>query len=371
MSARRDKALFTPGPLTTSLSVKEAMLRDLGSRDRSFIEVVRRIRTALLDVAGTSQESGFEAIPIQGSGTYGIESVVGSVVPPGKKLLVVINGSYGERIATIAERLGIEVVSLRFAENVTPQIGELEAFLAEQPDVAVVAAVHCETTTGIMNPIEAMGKVVREHGRTYFVDSMSAFGAVPMDIGGLGVDYLVSSANKCIEGVPGFSFAICRRDALTATEGYARSVSLDLLAQWQGLEASGQFRFTPPTHALLAFDQALTELSAEGGPEGRGRRYAANHAALVDGMRRLGFEEYLAPDVQGPIITSFLYPAHEAFAFDVFYDLLNDRDCVIYPGKVSRADCFRIGTIGRLDTDDVQRLLTAIEEALEIMGVQM
>lgn len=367
---RRDKVLFTPGPLTTSDAVKQAMLRDLGSRDGAFVDIVRRIRHGLLEIAGTSQDAGYEAVPMQGSGTFGIEAVIASVLPPRKKLMVVINGAYGERIVEIAERLGIVVVPLRYAENVTPEVGEVEGMLKDDADIATVAVVHCETTTGIMNPVEAIGKAVHALGRKYFVDSMSAFGAVPIDVANCGIDYLVSSANKCIEGVPGFSFVVCRRDSLLGSDGWARSVSLDLLAQWRALEANGQFRFTPPTHALLAFDQALTELKSEGGPVGRGQRYAENHGILVEGMRGLGFSEYLSADLQGPIITSFLYPDHAAFDFKRFYDLLNDRGFVIYPGKVSRADCFRVGTIGRVTADDVRGLLKAIGEVMSEMGLR-
>ncbi|MAG55664.1 MAG: 2-aminoethylphosphonate--pyruvate transaminase [Planctomycetes bacterium] len=365
----RDKPLFTPGPLTTSRTVKEAMLRDLGSRDGEFIETVRRVRDGLLGVAGTSREGGYETVILQGSGTFGLEAVVASTIPPDGSLLVIVNGAYGERIVKIAEVLGIDVVVLRYSENVTPVVGELDALLAEDARITNVAVVHCETTTGIINPVQALGHVVRKHERTFFVDSMSAFGAVPVDVADWGVDYLVSSANKCIEGVPGFSFVICRRAALLATEGWARSLSFDLLAQWKGLEANGQFRFTPPTHALLAFDQALRELEDEGGPSGRGARYQKNHDRLLAGMRARGFREYLEADVQGPIITSFLYPDHPEFSFDAFYGGLNDRGFVIYPGKLTQAECFRIGTIGRLFLADVDALLLAIDGTLADMGI--
>ena len=367
---RPDKPLFTPGPLTTSRSVKEAMLRDLGSRDGAFIDTVRQVRDRLLALAGVSTGAGYEAIPVQGSGTFGLESVISSASPPRKKLLVVINGAYGERIATIAEVHGVEVVRLGFAENATPEVGEIGRLLEEDPSIATVALVHCETTTGIMNPVQAVGQVVRDAGRVFFVDSMSAFGAISVDVSEWGIDFLVSSANKCIEGVPGFSFVICRREVLLATRGWSRTVSLDLLAQWEGLEANGQFRFTPPTHTILAFAQALTELEAEGGVRGRCDRYRENHAALVKGMRALGFEEFLSPDMQGPIITSFLCPDHAAFTFDDFYERLNDRGFVIYPGKVTQANCFRIGTIGRLYPDDISDLLAAIEATLSDMGIR-
>lgn len=232
-----------------------------------------------------------------------------------------------------------------------------------------MGVVHCETTSGIINPIAEIGALARRYNKVYFVDAMSSFGAIPTDIAATQIDFLVSSANKCIEGVPGFSFAIARREQLLAAEGFARSLSLDLLAQWRGLEKNGQFRFTPPTHALLAFRQALHELAMEGGVNGRYQRYQQNHTLLVNGMRQLGFDEFLPPEKQGPIITSFYYPAHPSFAFERFYSLLNERDVVIYPGKVSQADCFRIGNIGRIFPADIHHLLAAIREVLEQMGI--
>lgn len=368
-SSVKDKILFTPGPLTTSRTVKQAMLRDLGSRDTTFIQAVRDIRSALLAVAGVSRETGYEAVLMQGSGTFGIESVIGSTVPPDGKLLVIVNGAYGDRIARISRVLGIDTTTLEYPTSVLPAAADVDRMLTEDPAITNVGIVHCETTTGIINPIEEIGRVVKQHEKAYFVDSMSAFGAVAFSLEDCGIDFMVASANKCIEGVPGFSFAICRRDSLQATEGWARSVSLDLLAQWQGLEANGQFRFTPPTHAILAFEQALKELKAEGGVEGRAVRYRDNYEVLVTGMRDLGFVEYLAPELQGTIITAFRYPRHPRFQFDEFYTRLNDKGFVIYPGKVSSTDCFRIGNIGHLFDSDVRALLTAIRETLDEMGI--
>jgi len=368
-SDARDKPLFTPGPLTTSRTVKQAMLRDVGSRDNEFIELVARVRTRLLDAAGASTADGYEAVLMQGSGTFAVEAVLSSAISPHGRLLAIVNGSYGERIAAIARRHRIETVVLKYAENALPDVREIEATLQADPDLEMVAVVHCETTSGVVNPIEEIGRAVRAAHRRYFVDSMSAFGAVPFDFLGCHVDYLVSSANKCIEGVPGFGFCLCRRAALEAAEGWARTLSLDLLAQWRGLEKNGQFRFTPPTHALLAFDQALAELEAEGGVVGRAQRYRENHETLVAGMRRLGFREYVPAELQGYIITSFRYPEHPQFNFDEFYLRLSDSGFVIYPGKVSDADCFRIGTIGRIYSGDVRALLHAIEDALVQLGM--
>lgn len=370
IASAKDKPLFTPGPLTTSSTVKQAMLRDLGSRDRAFIDIVREVRGRLVSLAGDGF-AAYEAIPMQGSGTFSLEAVVSSTVPPNGKLLVIINGAYGRRIAHIAEVHKIPTARLAFPENTIPDVEQIAAALAEDASITNVAVVHCETTTGIVNPVAQIGARVRDSGRRYFVDAMSSFGAMPLDLAQAGVDYLVSSANKCIEGVPGFAFAIARREALLETDGWARTVSLDLLAQWKGLEANGQFRFTPPTHALLAFHQALLELEAEGGVGARGARYRANWETLLAGTRALGLREYLRPQDQGYIITSFHYPEHPNFDFDRFYERLNEKGYVIYPGKVSDADCFRIGSIGRIFPEDVQALLWAIEETLEEMRVDL
>lgn len=362
-----DKRLFTPGPLTTSLTVKQAMFRDLGSRDFEFIATVKDIRRRLLAI-GNADEGAYEVVLMQGSGTFSVEAVISSTIPPDGKLLVIVNGAYGQRIAQLAKVLKIECLALTFAEDSLPDLDQLDAALADDA-ITHVAVVHCETTTGLINPIKDIGLLAQKYGKRYIVDAMSSFGAIPIDLADCAIDYLVSSANKCIEGAPGFGFVLARREALLATEGYARSLSLDLLAQWRGLEKDGQFRFTPPTHVLLAFQQALNELDEEGGVEGRARRYRRNYETLIAGMRELGFEEYLKPEDQGYIITSFRYPTHPNFNFKEFYERLNDRGLVIYPGKVSNADCFRIGHIGRLFESDMRDLLAAIKRVLAEMEV--
>ncbi|HVP22114.1 MAG TPA: 2-aminoethylphosphonate--pyruvate transaminase, partial [Anaerolineaceae bacterium] len=260
---------------------------------------------------------------------------------------------------------------LNFGEDCIADGNEIEARLASDESITHVAIVHCETTTGIFNPVAQIGAIVDKFGRQYFVDAMSSFGAVPLNIAEAKIDYLVSSANKCIEGVPGFSFAIARRESLLATRGFARSLSLDLLAQWEELETSGQFRFTPPTHALLAFHQALKEMEEEGGVIGRAARYQKNYETTLAGMQAMGFKPYLTAENRGYIITSFLYPAHPRFDFPVFYELLNEKGFVIYPGKLSTVDCFRIGHVGRIDSTDARALLAAIKETLDEMRISL
>ncbi len=366
----KDKILFTPGPLTTSQTVKQAQLRDLGSRDFEFITIVKQIREKLIEIGQCSLDE-YTAILMQGSGTFGLEAAVCSTVPMDGKLLVVINGAYGKRIAKIASMLKIETSCLEFPENKQPDVQEVEGALGADSGISNVAVVHCETTTGIINPIKQIGSVARKFGAKYLVDAMSSFGAVPINLSECNIDYLVSSANKCIEGVPGFSFILANRRSLLETNGYARSLSLDLLDQYRGFEKNGQFRFTPPTCALMAFRQALSELETEGGVQGRATRYRANYETLVGGMRQMGFEEYLRPEDQSYIITSFCYPSDPNFVFEEFYERLNRRNYVIYPGKVSSANCFRIGNIGRIFESDIQKLLLAIRETIDEMGIKL
>jgi 2-aminoethylphosphonate-pyruvate transaminase len=306
---------------------------------------------------------------MQGSGTFGVEAVMTCAVPRDGKWLILVNGAYGRRMVQIARVHGLAHAELTWPEVDTPQPEAVRRHLLADPDISAVAIVHCETTTGIMNPVQEVGEVVREHGKIYFVDAMSSFGGVPFSLADVPVDYLVSSANKCIEGVPGFSFCICRRERLLQTEGWSRTLSLDLLDQWRGLERNGQCRFTPPTHVILAFRQALDELAAEGGVAGRAARYRSNYETLVRGMRELGFREYLPADRQGHLITSFRYPEDTGFDFQRFYDRLNELGFVIYPGKVSDADCFRIGHIGRLYPSDMEQLLAAIRQTLQELNV--
>ncbi|MCB1154275.1 2-aminoethylphosphonate--pyruvate transaminase, partial [bacterium] len=287
-STWKDKALFTPGPLTTSRTVKQAMLRDLGSRDGEFIAIVRDVRERLVRLAEVDIDT-HTTVLMQGSGTFGLEAVLATCVPRGKKLLCAINGAYGRRMAAIGRTLGIDVVELSYAEDAPIVSADIEKALTDDADIAMVTCCHCETTSGILNPIAEVGAMVQAAGRDFYVDAMSSFGAIDTNVAEMGIDYLVSSANKCIEGVPGFSFCVAKLDKLLACEGNARSISLDLVAQYKGLESNGQFRFTPPTHAILAFHQALLELEEEGGVAGRGARYRANHEIIAAGMTAMGF----------------------------------------------------------------------------------
>ena len=363
------KLLFTPGPLSTSFSVKEAMMEDVGSRDYEFIQAVKEIRNELLELAGVSKEGGYESVMIQGSGTFGIESVISSAVGKNDTLLILANGAYGERIAKMAavHQLNHYVVRIEEDKIVTPVA--TESFLEAHPEVTHVACIHSETTTGLFNPVGEIGAVCKKYHKVFIVDAMSSFGGVEMDMKEMSIDFLVSSSNKCIEGVPGFAFALCKKEELLKAKGQARSLSLDLYEQWAGLEANGQFRFTPPTLSIMAFHQALKELKEEGGIKAREQRYKMNKKILDKGMEELGFKEYISKEIQGHIITSFLYPEDSHFNFENFYEKLNQRGFVIYPGKLSKASAFRIGNIGHIFPEDVGQLVVAINEVLKEEGV--
>jgi 2-aminoethylphosphonate-pyruvate transaminase len=369
LSSWKDKALFTPGPLTTSRTVKQAMLRDLGSRDAEFINIVKDVRQRLVALGNGNEE--YTSILMQGSGTFGIEATLSSVIPQNGRLLILVNGAYGKRLIKIANIHHIATTELTFAESIQPDAQALEKTLSSDPAITHVAVIHCETTTGIINPIEEYGRIVKAHNCIYIVDAMSSFGAYPVDLKACGVDFLISSSNKNIEGLPGFSFVLARREALNAAKGLARTLSLDLFAQWEGLEGDGQFRFTPPTHSILAFHQALIELEQEGGVSARGARYKKNYEFTLSAMQKMGFKAYLKSEDQGYIITSFHYPDHPNFNFQQFYERLSEKGHVIYPGKLSHADCFRIGHIGRLGLSDVKALMSAIAKTLVEMDVHI
>ncbi|TVQ57598.1 MAG: 2-aminoethylphosphonate--pyruvate transaminase [Rhodobacteraceae bacterium] len=361
--------LLTPGPLTTSWAVKSAMLRDWGSWDDDFRAMTADLRARLLALLGPGGDS-YDCVPMQGSGTFAVEAMLGTFVPRQARALVLANGAYGQRAAEALRVMGREPVVLDKGDYLPPRGAEVAAILARDPAISHVVAIHCETSSGILNPLEEIAETVAAAGRTLLVDSMSAFGAVPLDPATVPFEAMVSSANKCIEGVPGFGFVFAKKAALAAAKGVAHSLSLDVHAQWAAMEKTGQWRFTPPTHVVAAFLQALREHAAEDGVTGRGARYAANRDALVAGMRALGFETLLDDRWLSPIIVTFFQPADPAFAFPRFYAAMKARGFVIYPGKLTAVESFRLGCIGRIDTKVVGALLDAVAETLREMGVE-
>lgn len=353
--------LLTPGPLTTSEAVKQTMLMDWCTWDEDYNGLVQNIRSKLLQLAGC--DGLYSAVLMQGSGTFSVESVIGSSIGKADKLLVIANGAYGDRIAKIASVLDINHEVIRFGSAERPESKVIDFFLKEHRDFTHVALVHCETTTGILNPVNEILPVIKKHGKIAIVDAMSSFGGIPIDVQTLDIDVLISSANKCIQGVPGFGFVIAKRSFIESCEGKARSLSLDLFDQYDTMEKNnGKWRFTSPTHVVRAFYQALLELEAEGGVNARHKRYIENQKELVKRMAELGFEAYVPREKQSPIITTFKYPVESDFTFIDFYQALKRGGYVIYPGKLTEIDVFRIGNIGEIYKEDIVELTKVIGE---------
>ncbi len=364
-----DPLLLTPGPLTTSKSVKEVMVHDWGSRDATFIGINQAVLLELTRII--KGEGRYVTVPMQGSGTFAVEAMLTTFVPRNGKVLVLINGAYGHRAKRILDIASRKTVVHETPEDSPPDLATVERILKRQKSITHVFAVHCETTSGIRNPIEAIAEIAARHGKRLLIDAMSAFGALPLDSTNISFDAVAASSNKCIEGVPGLGFVLCHKDSLAETKGNATTLVLDLFDQHQNFEKTGQYRFTPPIHVIVAFHQALREFWAEGGVEGRGGRYAENGRALIDGMRALGFETLLPAHLQAPIIVTFHMPRHPNFVFQRFYDALKERGYVIYPGKLTVADSFRIGCIGRLYPKDMEGAVDAVREALDEMKVSL
>lgn len=355
--------LLTPGPLTTTDSVKQEMLFDHCTWDDDYKSITQDIRKKLLELAHVSEDE-YTVVLMQGSGTFGVEAVLSSVITNDDKLLIVANGAYGERMVDIAEHAGICHVVYNEVYYKVPDAQKVAEILDNDPSITHVSMVHSETTSGILNDIEAVAKAVKARNRTMIVDAMSSFGGVDIPVGEWGIDFIISSANKCIQGVPGFSFVIADREKLIASKGKARSLSLDLYDQWETMNKDGKWRFTSPTHVVLAFSQALKEMEEEGGIPARSRRYTENNKLLIQKMAELGIHPYIDAEHQGPIITTFYYPENHKFSFTEMYTYIKERGYAIYPGKVTEADTFRIGNIGEIYRDDILKLMEIITEFL-------
>ena len=360
--------LLTPGPLTTAFSVKEAMLKDWGSWDADFRGMTKSLCDQLVALAGDTRGE-FVCVPMQGSGTFSVEAMLGTMVPRDGKVLVLANGAYGLRAAETLKVMGRAFTLIDKGDYLPPRGDEVAAALDADPAITHVIAIHCETSSGILNPVAEIAEAVASRGRKLLVDSMSAFGAIELDVNRITCDAMVSSANKCIEGVPGFGFVIARKSALEAAKGNAHSLSLDVHAQWAAMVKTGQWRFTPPTHVVAAFLEALRLHAAEGGVAGRGARYTRNRDVMVAGMRALGFETLLKDRWLSPIIVTFFCPDDPKFVFAKFYDLMKDKGFIIYPGKLTVVDSFRVGCIGRMDEHVMRKVVQAAKECLAALGV--
>jgi len=364
----RDPILLTPGPLTTSLPTKAAMLRDWGSWDAAFNAVTAEVRRKLLAIV--HGEATHVCVPMQGSGTFSVEAAVNTLVPRDGHVLVLINGAYGTRMAKLVGMMGRRLSTFETVEDVPTTPQDVDRLLAADPSITHVGLIHCETSTGILNPLPEIAAVVARHGRSLIVDAMSSFAALPIDARAVPFDALIAASGKCVEGPPGMGFVLARRAALERCAGNSTSLSLDLHDQWTYMEKTTQWRYTPPTHIVVAFNAALDQLLAEGGQPARLARYAKNCATLVDGMAELGFRVFLKPAIQAPIIVTFLAPADPKYAFKAFYERVRDKGFVLYPGKLTQVETFRVGCIGAIGADEMRHAVNAVRDTLAEMGIR-
>lgn len=356
--------LLTPGPLSTTKSVRAAMLKDWCTWDDDYKTLVQNLRKNLLNIADLDHKI-WTTVLMQGSGTFSVEATLGSLVPKNGKLLIISNGTYGKRMCEIAKVLGIDYIEYSTEEVEAPKVHELEELLKENEQITHISCVYVETTSGMINPIKKIGALAKAYNKIYIVDAMSAFGGIEIDFLENNIDFLISSSNKCIQGVPGFGFVIGKIELLKDCKNNARSLSLDLYDQWINMEKDpGKWRFTSPTHTVRAFYQALMELVAEGGIKERAKRYKNNQRMLVNGMKSLGFVTLLNEEYMSPIITSFHSPNSKEYDFNKFYNLLKEKSFVIYPGKVTNYDTFRIGTIGDVYERDIISLIDSIKSSI-------
>jgi 2-aminoethylphosphonate-pyruvate transaminase len=363
----RDAILLTPGPLTTTLRTKLAMLRDWGSWDAEFNALTARLREQLLDIVHGHETH--VVVPLQGSGTFSVEAAVATIVPRDGHVLVPDNGAYCKRAAKLAQMMGRRVSLMPVSEDRPVDAAEVDARLAADPSITHVVLIHCETGTGVQNPLEAVAEACRRQGRGLIVDAMSSFAALPIDARTVPFDALIAASGKCLEGVPGMGFVFVRRTVLERCAGNSQSLAMDLHDQHAYMERTGQWRFTPPTHVVAALAEAVAQFVEEGGQPARLARYRDNCRTLVDGMAALGFRPFLAPAIQAPVIVTFHAPADPAYDFKRFYAAVKARGFILYPGKLTEVETFRVGCIGAIDRHPMRQAVEAIADALRELGI--
>ena len=358
---------LTPGPLTTSARTRQAMLEDWGSWDERFNRLTASACEQLLAIINGADSH--HCVPLQGSGTFAVEAAIGTLVPRNGKVLVLINGAYGQRLAKICDVIGRTFSTFDTAEDQPTTAADVERLLAADSAITHVALIHCETSTGILNPLAQIAQVVKQHGKRLIIDAMSSFGALAIDAREVPFDALIAASGKCLEGVPGMGFVFIEKHALAAAKGNCHSLAMDLFDQHSYMAKTGQWRFTPPTHVVAALHEALLQYHEEGGLPARHQRYANNCQALLDGMAELGLRSFLPAAIQAPIIVTFHAPNDPRYQFKDFYERVKAKGFILYPGKLTQVETFRVGCIGHVDASSMRAAVKAIADVLQEMEV--
>lgn len=363
----QEPVLLTPGPLTTSPATRQAMLRDWGSWDAEFNRLTATLCRDLVDVVHGGDD--YVCVPLQGSGTFAVEAAIGTLTPRHARILVPDNGAYCQRIVKICRYLGRDAVALPFAEDQVASAAAIEQALRDDPSITHVALVHLETGAGLLNPLADIARVCEQLGKGLIVDAMSAFGAIEIDTRTMPFVGLIAASGKCLEGVPGMGFVIARKSVLEASAGHSHSLAMDLHDQYTYMQKTTQWRFTPPTHVVAALRAAVDQFKAEGGQPVRGERYRRNCRTLIDGMGALGFRPFLEPAAQAPVIVTFHAPVDSRYDFKTFYAAVRERGYILYPGKLTQVETFRVGCIGAIDDNEMRNVVTAIAQSLDALGI--
>jgi len=359
--------LLTPGPLTTSARTRQAMMLDWGSWDDSFNQLTASLCEQLLAIINGANTH--HCVPLQGSGTFAVEAAIGTLVPRNGHVLVLINGAYGKRLAKICKVIGRRFSTFETAENQPTTAADVDRLLNADPRISHVALIHCETSTGILNPLSDIAAVIAQHGKRLIIDAMSSFGALPVDAQHVPFDALIAASGKCLEGVPGLGFVFARKESLANAEGNCHSLAMDLQDQHAYMAKTGQWRFTPPTHVVAALHEALLQYKEEGGLPARHKRYANNCQTLLNGMALLGLRSFLPEAIQAPIIVTFHAPKDPRYQFKTFYERVKAKGFILYPGKLTQVETFRVGCIGHVNTIDMHAAVNAIADVLREMEV--
>jgi len=361
--------LLNPGPTTTTDTVKMALVvPDICPREKEFVHVMADVRNGLLKVVNADDD--YTCILFAGSGTAAMDAVINSVVPPDKKILIINNGAYGERMVKIAKAYNMGCVELKFPWTERPDLTKVEKTLEDDSKITHIAIVHHETTTGLLNPLKEMVDIARSRGKTLIADTISSFAGIPIDVRSDHMDFMISTSNKCIQSMAGVSFVLCKKSEIEKTARYPlRSFYLNLYQQYKYFEEHGEMQFTPPVQVIYALRQAIKEYFEEG-IENRYHRYCHNWKVLTHGLKDLGFRLLLKEEIHSKILTTVIEPDHERYDFDLLHDLLIERGFTIYPGKIHNNNTFRIANMGSIDHKDMEAFLEALANSMDKIGIK-
>lgn len=363
--------LLNPGPSTTTDSVKLAqVVPDICPREKEFSSMMKQMREDLLKIVHADPDQ-YTSVLFCGSGTLNIDVCINSLLPEGKKVLIINNGAYSTRAAEICEYYGLDYIDLKFPVDELPDMEQVEKTLKENPDIALVHTTHNETGTGLLNPIREIGALVHKYDAVFTVDTTSTLAMRPIDIAKDNIDFCMASAQKGLMAMTGLSFIIGNRKIIEESKGYPkRSYYCNLYLQYHFFETTGEMHFTPPVQTIYATRQALDEYFAEGEQQ-KWERHTRVFEAIHKGLDELGFKDVIKREWQSGLVVAVKYPDDENWDFMKVHDYCYERGFTIYPGKIAGSDTFRLCALGAIDEQDIRDFFIVFREALEKNGVSL